>query len=90
MGEVVALIRVMPKEILDERKMENLKSRIREKIKDPARLERMEVKDIAFGIKSINVTIVVPDAAGGADQVAEELSNLEEVESAEVIDVGRI
>ncbi|RLF38016.1 MAG: elongation factor 1-beta [Thermoplasmata archaeon] len=90
MGEVVALIRVMPKDILDEAGMEKLKSRIEERIKEPARLERMEVKDIAFGIKAINVTVVVPDAAGGADLVAESLSKIDEVESAEVVDVGRL
>ncbi|HEB37141.1 MAG TPA: elongation factor 1-beta, partial [Thermoplasmatales archaeon] len=32
----------------------------------------------------------VPDAAGGVDPIAEELSKIENVESAEVVDVGRI
>ena len=90
MGEVIALIRVMPNGILDDVKIEALNNRIKETIKEPAKLARLEIKDIAFGLRAVNVTIIVPDAAGGVDPIAEALSKLENVESAEVVDVGRI
>jgi elongation factor 1-beta len=90
MGKVVALIRVMPNSVLDDASIERLKQDIQNRIREPAKLARIEVKDIAFGLRAINVTITVPDAAGGVDPVAEELSKIDRVESAEVIDIGRI
>ena len=90
MGEVIALIRVMPNGIFDDKKMEDLKNKIKNEIKEPARLARIEIKDIAFGLKAINVTIVVPDASGGVDPIANALLKIEGVESSEVMDVGRI
>jgi len=90
MGEVIALIRVMPSDILDDKQMEELKNKVKEKIKEPARLARMDIRDIAFGLRALDVTVVVPDAEGGVDPIAEDISNIDEVESAEVVDVGRI
>ena len=90
MGEVIALIRVMPSDILDDKQMEELKNRVKEKIKEPARLARMDVRDIAFGLRALDVTVVVPDAEGGVDPIAEDISSIDGVESAEVVDVGRI
>ena len=90
MGEVIALIRVMPSDILDDNQMEKLKNKVKEKIKEPARLARMDVRDIAFGLRALDVTVVVPDAEGGVDPIAEDISSIDGVESAEVVDVGRI
>ncbi len=90
MGEVIALIRVMPAEILNDEQMDELKKKIEGKIKDPAKLARIDVKDIAFGLRALDVTVVVPDAEGGVDPIAEELAKMDGVESAEVVDVGRI
>ncbi|KAA0008156.1 MAG: elongation factor 1-beta [Thermoplasmata archaeon] len=90
MGEVIALIRVMPTEILNDEQMDELKKRIEGKIKDPAKLARIDIKDIAFGLRALDVTVVVPDAEGGVDPIAEELAKMDGVESAEVVDVGRI
>lgn len=90
MGEVIALIRVMPSDILDDNQMEELKNKVKEKIKEPARLARMDIRDIAFGLRALDVTVVVPDAEGGVDPIAEDISSIDGVESAEVVDVGRI
>ncbi|KAA0008533.1 MAG: elongation factor 1-beta [Thermoplasmata archaeon] len=90
MGEVIALIRVMPTEILNDEQMDELKRRIERKIKSPAKLTRIDIRDIAFGLRSLDVTVVVPDAEGGVDPIAEELAQMDGVESAEVVDVGRI
>lgn len=90
MGEVIALIRVMPTDVLDDEQIEELKRRVEEKIKSPAKLTRIDVKDIAFGLRALDVTVIVPDAKGGVDPIAEEIAKMEGVESAEVVDVGRI
>ena len=89
MGEVIGLIRVMPGEVLEDDKLEKMKEDIKSVIKPPARLGNIEVKPVAFGLKGLNVTVVVPDDAGGLDPIAEAISQVENVDSAEVTDVGR-
>jgi len=90
MGDVVGLIQVMPKEILEEDQLNQLIEEIKSCIKPPAKVGNVEIKPIAFGIKGINVNIVIPDASGtgGIDPIAEEISKMENVESAEVKGVG--
>ncbi|RLF54183.1 MAG: elongation factor 1-beta [Thermoplasmata archaeon] len=90
MGEVVALIRVMPSNVLNDEQMEQLKEEVKKRIKEPAKLTRIDIRDIAFGLRALDVTVVVPDKEGGVDPVAEEISCIDGVASAEVIDLGRI
>lgn len=90
MGEVIALIRIMPGEILSDKKLQKIAHDIKTVIKPPVKLGKVEVKNIAFGLKGLNVTVSVPDTAGGLDPVVEALSKIENVDTAEVTDVGRI
>ena len=89
MGEVIGLIRVMPGEVISDEQLEKMKEDIKKAIKSPAKLGNIEVKPVAFGLKGLNVTVVVPDGAGGIDPIAEEIAKVENVDSAEVTDVGR-
>jgi translation elongation factor aEF-1 beta len=90
MGDVVGLIRVMPVEVLEDNQLSEMMEQIKSLIKPPARVGNIEIKNIAFGLKGINVTVVIPDKAGqgGLDPIAEEISKIEKVETAEVTDVG--
>lgn len=88
MGEVVGNIRVMPGEVLPDEKIEKMIEDIKALIKPPAKLGRIDIKPIAFGLKGLNVTVIVPDGAGGIDPIAEEITKVENVDSAEVTDVG--
>jgi len=90
MGEVVGLIRVMPGEVLEDDKLQKIIEDIKALIKPPAKVGNIEIKPVAFGLKGLNVTIVVPDDAGGLDPIAEDISKIENVDSAEVTDVGRM
>lgn len=89
MGEVIGLIRVMPGEVLEDDKLQIIIDKIKALVKPPAKLGNIEIKPIAFGLKGLNVTVVVPDDAGGIDPIAEKISKIENVDSAEVTDVGR-
>ena len=89
MGEVIGLIRVMPGEVLEDNKLQTIIEKIKEVVKPPAKLGNIEIKPVAFGLKGLNVTVVVPDDAGGIDPIAEEIAKIEDVDSAEVTDVGR-
>lgn len=90
MGEVIGLIRVMPDEVISDEKLQKMIDDIKAVIKPPAKVGRIDVKNIAFGLKGLDVTVMVPDDAGGLDPIAEKISNVENVESAEVTDVGRV
>ena len=90
MGEVIALIRLMPEEVLTDTQMEDIINQIKHLIKAPVRLGRIEPKNIAFGLKGLDVTVAVPDTEGGLDPVVETLSQIKNVDNVEVVDVGRI
>jgi len=90
MGEVIALIRVMPGEVLSDEKLQKIIDDIKNMIKPPVKLGKVEIKNIAFGLKGLNVTVSVPDTEGGLDPVLETLSKIENVDNVEVTDIGRI
>ena len=90
MGEVIALMRVMPGEVISDEKLQKIIDDIKSMIKSPVTLGRIEIKNIAFGLKGLNVTVSVPDNEGGLDPVVEIISKIENVDSVEVTDVGRI
>ena len=89
MGEVIGLIRVMPAEVLEDSQLEKMIEDIKAVIKPPAKVGSIQIKPVAFGLKGLNVTVVVPDDAGGLDPIAETITKVENVDSAEVTDVGR-
>ncbi|RLF53417.1 MAG: elongation factor 1-beta [Thermoplasmata archaeon] len=90
MGSVIGLIRVMPGEIISDEKLQKMIDDIKTVVKPPAKIGRIDIKDIAFGLRGLDVTVEVPDDAGGLDPVVEEILKVENVDSAEVTDVGRV
>jgi len=90
MGEVIALIRLMPDGVISDKGMDFISAEVKKVVQKPARLGRVEVKEIAFGLRGLDVTVAVPDVEGGLDPLVEKLSKIKKVESAEVVDVGRI
>jgi translation elongation factor aEF-1 beta len=90
MGDVVGLIQIMPTEILEEDQLNKMIEEIKSYVKPPAKVGNVEVKAVAFGIKAIHLNVIIPDASGtgGVDPIAEEISKMESVESAEVKGVG--
>ena len=90
MGDVIGLIRVMPGEVISDEEIQKMIQDIKAIVKPPAKVGRIDIKNIAFGLKGLDVTIMVPDDQGGLDPIAEEISKVNNVESAEVTDVGRV
>ena len=85
MGEVIALIRLMPDGVLNDDEIQNILDEIKIVIKEPVKLGRVEVKNIAFGLKGVDVTVMVPDSEGGLDPVVEILSGIKKVDNVEVL-----
>ena len=90
MGEVIALIRLMPDGVLSDDEIQKILDEIKVVVKEPVKLGKVEVKNIAFGLKGVDVTVSVPDSEGGLDPIVEVLSSIEKVDNVEVVDVGRI
>jgi translation elongation factor aEF-1 beta len=90
MGEVIGLIRVMPGEVISDEKLQKIIEDIKKVVKPPAKLGRINIKNIAFGLRGLDVTVLIPDDAGGLDPIVEVITKIENVDSAEVTDVGRI
>jgi translation elongation factor aEF-1 beta len=70
--------------------MDLISAEVKKAVQKPARLGRVEVKEIAFGLRGLDVTIAVPDVEGGLDPIVEKLGKIKNVENVEVVDVGRI
>jgi len=83
LGKVAVTLRLMPD---GEIQLVQLK----EKIENIAKIERMEEKPIAFGIKALEIVTLIDDSSGGTDKLEDDLANLDGVQSVEVIDIGLI
>jgi translation elongation factor aEF-1 beta len=90
MGSVIGLIRVMPSEVVSDEVLQKMIDDIKTVIKELAKIGRIDVKNVAFGLRGLDVTVEVPDDAGGLDPIVEEILKVENVDNAEVTDVGRI
>jgi translation elongation factor aEF-1 beta len=90
MGEVIALIRMMPDGVISDKDIQKMIDEVKKVVKPPVKLGRVEVKEIAFGLRGLNVTVLVPDTEGGLDPIVEKLATIKKVENVEVVDVGRI
>lgn len=87
MGDVVAMLRVMPKGT--ETDMEKLQANIKAAVPEGVKLRGAQIQPVAFGLKCLKVSIIMPDMIeGGADAVQAAFEKVEDVESVEVTDVG--
>ena len=50
---------------------------------------KVETKEIAFGLKALLITFVIDESRGSTDDVEEQISKTEGVNSVEVVDVRR-
>ncbi|AGN17333.1 MAG: elongation factor 1-beta [Methanobrevibacter boviskoreani] len=88
MGEVLATLKVMPES--PEVDLEELKTNITNVIPKEAKLHAIEEEPIAFGLVALNVKFIVDDSEGGTEPTEEAIRNLDNINSAEITDVGLI
>jgi elongation factor 1-beta len=86
MGQVAVLFRLMPHSV--ETDMRALGESVRAALPGGAVLRGMQIKDIAYGLKSLLVSVVMTDAGGILPQTEEALAKLPHVESVEVMEEG--
>ena len=86
MGEVAVLFRLMPQGV--ETDLKALAEAVRTAIPAEVRIRGMQVKDIAYGLKALLVSVVMTDTGGVLDATEHALAKLPHVESVEVLEEG--
>jgi len=70
--------------------LERLKGKISNKIKDfGGKPGRSELQEVAFGLKALNITFSMNEAKGSTDDLEEDISNIDGVQSVGVTSVSR-
>ena len=88
MGTVAIKFRIMPEG--PEVDLAALEVAIKEAVtSNGADVHATEVKPFAYGLKSIDIAVTMPDAGGGtSDAIETALEGIEGVQSVEVLEVG--
>jgi elongation factor 1-beta len=81
MGDVIAVFRIMPD---SPESFESIKA-ILSKLKP----DRLEEEPIAFGLKALKFTKIVPDEEGTLSKLEDSLNNVKNVQSVETVMVSR-
>ena len=86
MGEVAVLFRLMPQSV--ETDLKAMGDALRGALPATVRIRGIQVKDIAYGLKALLVSVVMPDTGGVLEATEHALAKLPHVESVEVLEEG--
>ena len=89
MADVIVTIKIMPES--PETDLEELEKTAKDKISEKIGESEVqsEIEPVAFGLKAMKLTFVMSEDKGSPDELETELSELEGVNSSEVIDARR-
>ena len=89
MANAIATLKVMPTspEVDLETKKEEILGKIKETVGDTE--TKTEIKPVAFGLKSLEIIFVMDESLGSPDNIASDVAEMEEIQSAEITDVRR-
>jgi elongation factor 1-beta len=86
MGSVAVLFRLMPHAV--DTDLKAVATAVQASIPGGVRIRGMQVKDVAFGIRSLLVSTVMDDTGGVLESVEHALAKVPGVESVEVMEEG--
>ena len=86
MGQVAVLFRLMPQGV--ETDMKAMAEGVRGALPAGVTVRGMQVKDIAFGLKALLVSVVMSDTSGILDSTEQAFAKIPHVESVEVMEEG--
>jgi elongation factor 1-beta len=85
-GQVAVLFRLMPQGV--ETDMRAMAEAVRSATPAGVTIRGMQVKDIAFGLKSLLVSVVMADTGGVLEAAEQAFAKVPHVESVEVMEEG--
>ena len=86
MGEVALQYRVLPDGL--EVDLDALSQSLVKALPEGAVIKASEKKPVAFGLNALHILVVMDDKKGGADAVEAALSEVDGVQSVEMIEMG--
>jgi elongation factor 1-beta len=86
MGQVAVLFRLMPKEVGTD--MNEIAKGVRASLPSGVTLRGMQVKDIAYGLQSLLVAVVMSDTGGVVESAEKAFALVPHVESVEILEQG--
>ncbi|MHA1263774.1 MAG: elongation factor 1-beta [Candidatus Helarchaeota archaeon] len=88
MADVVVQMKVLPEGI--EVDLKKLQDQIKNVLPENAKIYKVAEEPIAFGLKCLKVTVIIPDEEGGTEPVEKAISSIKEVQRVEVELVSRM
>ena len=85
MGKVSVTVRVLPENV--EEDMEKIAEAIKQKIPENIKFRGYQIMDIAFGLKAVLFNVLADDEKGGIEQLNQEIEQMNNVGSVEVVDL---
>ncbi|HYA57029.1 MAG TPA: elongation factor 1-beta [Thermoplasmata archaeon] len=86
MGRVAVLFRIMPQGV--DTDMNEVAKGVRGSLPNGVTIRGLQVKDIAFGLKALLVSVVMDDTGGVLDATEHAFAKVPQVESVEVMEEG--
>ncbi|MCI4321763.1 MAG: elongation factor 1-beta [Thermoplasmata archaeon] len=86
MGQVAVLFRLMPQGV--ETDVRAMAEAVRTSLPEGVQVRGMQVKDIAFGLKALLVSVVMADSGGVLEATEQAFAKVPHVESVEVMEEG--
>ncbi|MCX6695809.1 MAG: elongation factor 1-beta [Candidatus Altiarchaeota archaeon] len=85
---VVAKLRIMPEGV--DTDFEAVKKQLEKIVGDKAKIHSMEIKPIAFGLKSLEANILFNDKQGGFEDIESKVREISGVGEVETLDINRL
>jgi elongation factor 1-beta len=88
MGQVAVLFRLMPQGV--ETDLQEVAKGVKAALPPGVTIRGIQAKDIAYGLRSLLVSVVMEDVSGILDRTEQAFAKIPHVESVEVMEEGLI
>ena len=88
MGQVLLTFEIMPEGL--DIDLERVRKDVEKKVKGTGKIEQVEIKPVAFGLKALMMNIVVEDEEGMSDKLEQDIGSVEGVQNARVYALNKI
>ena len=88
MANVIAVLKIMPENA--DTNMQKLQSAISKKLPAKVTVKKAEIEEVAFGIKALKLSLMLPDETGGTDVLEDAIRNVKGVSDVQVEFVSRL